>query len=139
MEHYVHQILEHGDMSSHHVDDHLASTGIKGLFGGKTFFGGDGQLIGHTEPNAFGGKNVFSGLDPNPIAQTVATPDGHANLAHPGEDGLHILKIGNATSATHDGSPVYVAHDLGHGFHSVMTFSDPLLHLSEYSVPSLKF
>ena len=137
MENHVHQYTHHNGVTTHSIDGEQASIGIKGLFGGKTFFGSGGHLIGHSEPTLHGGTNIYQGQNLNPIAKLVHTPDGFADANHPGHDGLHILKIGNSTVGTHDGNTVYVSHDLGHGFHSVMSFGDPLLHLSSYSMPPL--
>lgn len=137
MEHHAHQFLDNGGITTHSVDGELASIGIKGLFGGKTFFGSDGHLIGHVEPNAFGGKSIYHGLDPNPISRLIPTPDGYSDANHPGSDSLHLMKLGNTTVGTHEGNTQFMAYDLGHGFPSVMSFSDPLLHLTDYLMPQL--
>jgi hypothetical protein len=128
--------LNQGDISNHIVDGDLASIGIKGLFGAKTFFGSDGQLIGHTEPNTLGGKDVWDGT--HLVSKTIPTQDGYTDLIHP-ENSVEFTHVGNTTTAMTADGHHFVIQDLGHGFHTVMNFADPLMHIGEYSMPGLKF
>ena len=136
MEHHIHQFMDQGDIVTHNVDGHLASIGIKGLFGTKTFFGSDGHLIGHTEPNILGGKDFWDGTHLK--SKTVPTHDGYTDLIHP-NNSVHFNQLGNTTTAMTADGHQYVMQNLGHGFHTVMNFADPLMHICEYSMPGLHF
>lgn len=128
--------MNQGDISTHNVDGHLSSIGIKGLFGSKTFFGSDGHIIGHTEPNILGGKDVWNGT--HLVSKTVPTQDGYNDLIHP-EHSVHFNHIGNTTTAMTADGHQFVIQNPGNGFHTVMTFADPLMHIGEYSMPGLHF
>lgn len=131
MEIHNHHFVDHGDLSSHYVDGELTSLGIKGLFGTKTYFAPDGQIIGHSEPNLYGGRDVWHGTEL--IEKSAPTKVGHVDLLG-GHDPSVVTKIGSEEMGT-DGSGGYVAYDLGHGFSTVMSHADPLLHVGEYTMP----
>ena len=123
-------------MSEHVVDGHLASIGIKGLFGGKTYFDHNGHMIGHTEHNRLGGRDVFHGA--KLVDHTVPFRSGATDPLHPGHSYTTIKGIGGEHVQYADGSSAQI-QDLGHGFASVMSFSDPLMHLASYTIPHLHF
>lgn len=135
MEHHVHQFQHHGDLTTHIVDGHAVSTSIKGLFGAKTFLDHNGSQFARTEPNAFGGKDLFHG--PHLVGKTVATKLGYHDLL--GGHDTQVMKHGNATVSSQQGNTVSMMHDLGHGFVSVMSQVDPLQHVHDYVMPVLKF
>ncbi len=140
MEHHIHQFIDQGDTTNHYVDGHLASIGIKGLFGSKTFFDSHNHPIGHTEPNPMGGKATFDAhnhlighTEPNSTGGK-AIFDSHNHLighTQANSQGGHDVWHGSHLAAS--------TQDIGHGFSTVMSFADPLLHIGEYSMPSLHF
>jgi hypothetical protein len=139
MENHAHQFIDHNQITSHYVDGEAASIGIKGLFGSKSFFDKAGNLICHTEYNPLGGKTVFNAFDLNHVYKSTHTCDGNIKIYQPGDVGLHITHKNNATIGDSNGNTQFISHDLGQGFYSVMSFSDPLLHLSDYEIPELYF
>ena len=135
MDHHVHSFHDHGNMSFHSVDGHLASIGIKGLFGAKTYFDHHGHQIGHTQPNVFGGKDVWHGTKLTHV--TAPTKTGITDLLHP-DHAVHTVKIHGLTTHHQDGHMTHIFHT-GNEFASVMNHSDPLMHVAAYKVPPIHF
>lgn len=130
----VHQILHSGNLSDHLADGEHISTGIKNAFSDH-YFMGDGSHES-VYPDAAGGKVVYH--DGQMYERVV--PDGHGS--HNVYDGQMHLKatigpeINHGHTVFHDGL-VVSSQLLGHGASTVMHYSDPLLHLSEYSMTKL--
>jgi hypothetical protein len=134
MHDHIHSYTDHNDLSTHHVDGELTSIGIKGLFGGKTYLSPDGHMIGRTEPNVLGGKDTFH--EARLVDHNVSYKNGVIDPLHPEHSYTTIKGLGGTHIQHADGSEVHY-QDLGHGFTSVMNFSDPLMHISSYKVPPI--
>jgi hypothetical protein len=124
-----------GGMSDHSVNGDMVSTGVKNAFS---------QDIARTDgthewvvQNAQGGHDVYHGS--TLFEKTI--PTGHGS--HGVYDSQMQLKatihpnMQHGHDVLHGGTLIESSMPLGHGASTVMHYSDPLIHLSEYSMTKL--
>jgi hypothetical protein len=131
----LHHINHFGDMSEHTVNGDMVSTGVKNAFS-QDYSRADG-IHEWAVPNGAGGTDVYHGT----TLYEKIVPHGHGE--HDVYDSDMQLKgtvssnVHGGHDVVHDGTLVESSMPAGYGFFSVLNYSDPLSHLSEYSMSKL--
>ena len=124
-----------GDISQHTINGELISTGVTNAFS-QDYFLSDGAHE-HAVPNAEGGMDVYK----DGALHERIIPDGHGS--HHVYDSQMQLKATINPNMLHGHDVLHDATLLEssipgiHGASTVLNYSDPLAHLSEYSMTKL--
>jgi hypothetical protein len=130
-----HQISQIGDMSEHTINGDMVSTGIKNGFS-QDYFSADGTHE-WAVPDGAGATDVHHGTS---LYEKVV-PHGHGvNDVY--DSDMHLKatvapNVHGGHDVTQNGTLIESSMPLGHGSFSILNYSDPLSHLSEYGMSKL--
>jgi hypothetical protein len=131
----LHEIHHIGDMSDHTVNGENISNGVRNSFS-QEYARADG-IHEWAVKNPQGGEDVYHGT--TLYEKTIPTGHGSHDIydSQMHLKGTVIPNVHHGHDVWQGGSLVESSLPLGHGVSTVMNYSDPIAHLSEYSMSKL--